>query len=178
MKILPANMIISNHLPANYLVITEVILSIASNYQPTYYLTQAIDELTHWGQLQLSHAIIDNQYHNYMAHLALSPQLDYATLFQYTKELENKFDRKKFTKPIVSLDIDIIAIKFNCTPSEIIIDEKNKPMVALNSHWFAIARRLPLAHYEIAGIHDLLNYRHLSDLVIFLGGIESAINHV
>ncbi len=147
-------------LSARPLLVTETLLSIASNHQPLYYLPQAIDILKNWGDIQLSQVIIDNGYHNYMAYIQLYSALTYDTLLQQTKQLEQQHDRAKFTKPVVSLDIDIIAISIDKMQMPInnysqFIDEKGSPLQYLTKHWFAINRRLPLANYEKQGLQDL-----------------------
>lgn len=89
----------------------------------------------------------NNTYHNQMLWLNLNSPISYQHLLSLSKQLEQQNDRQIFAKPLVSLDIDIIAVKTkNSLNTQ--KDEKNQLFINLKNDWYGIARRLPLADYD------------------------------
>lgn len=89
----------------------------------------------------------NNTYHNQMLWLNFALPVFYQDLLSLSKQLEQQHDRQNFAKPLVSLDIDIIAVKTqNVLNTQ--KDEKNQTFIKLENNWYGIARRLPLADYD------------------------------
>ena len=143
--------------------VNACLLSLASNTNPEQNLACACEALMRIGQLTLSPINISPchlkpptslYYHNQMAYLVFNQNMIYSDLVDFTKQLEQTCQRNSYQKPIVKLDIDIIAID---TPTiGKLIDEKGDMMVPVSTHWYAIARRLPLASYDNMGLSSLL----------------------
>ena len=113
--------------PQDFLV-TACLLSLASNVSAAQNLALAHAQLKKLGKLQVSQNLISaaaaknqstlNQdawfipdYHNQMAYLALAKPMIYLDLVALTKNIEQQASRQAFAKPLVALDVDIIAIK-------------------------------------------------------------------
>lgn len=138
--------------------VTACLLSLASNYQADSHLTQLRHQLQQnlaldlaIEQLWLSDIIISPDskptancpiYHNQMALLVFRSPIAYHDLHQVTKQLETLAHRQDFEKPIVTLDVDIIAVK-------VAIESEN-------TGWKVLERRLPLASYEQQGLQQLM----------------------
>ena len=166
--------------PRDVIVIEACVLSLASNVKQPYYLQKAKDWLQNFGTLTLS-AIhpsedirIDNNLHddlnkqtsntpvyfNQVAYLDFEQPIDYWQWLKLTKQFEQQQDRLLYQKPAVTLDIDIIAVKFlhqidNIDQS---LDEKGNRFVLFAksaNQWLGIRRRFPLACYDQVGIVDL-----------------------
>ena len=159
------------------MLIKACVLSLASNTNPTHYLQQAKNWLASFGRLTLS-SVITNQdnhltrdgqreallglgdYFNEIAYLELDQPIAYPNWVQLTKNFEKQQDRQKFTKPQVTLDIDVIAIQLANHHQSIkaLVDEKGQPFLVLSQslgHWLGIGRRFPLACYDQKGIQEL-----------------------
>lgn len=143
--------------------VNACLLSLASNKNPEQNLARACEALMRIGQLTLSPINISPChlktptslcYHNQMAYLVFNETMTYSNLVDFTKQLEQACQRNSYQKPIVKLDIDIIAI--NTTTTGKLIDEKGDTMLPVSMHWYAIARRLPLASYDDIGLSSLL----------------------
>lgn len=138
--------------------VTACLLSLASNYQADSHLTELKHQLQQnlaldlaIEQLWLSDIIISPDskptancpiYYNQMALLVFRSPIAYHDLHHLTKQLEALAHRHDFDKPIVTLDVDIIAVKV-AVESE-------------NTGWKVLERRLPLASYERQGLQQLL----------------------
>lgn len=130
--------------------VTACLLSLGSNYQAKNYLAELPHRFSHAlaiKTLWFSEIILspDNKpsadcpiYHNQMALLSFSSPMPYTALHQTTKQLETLAQRYAFNKPIVTLDVDIIAVEIEY------------------QYWQTLARRLPLASYEQQGLQQLL----------------------
>lgn len=130
--------------------VTACLLSLASNYQADSHLSELKSQFQQnlsIENLWLSDIIVspDNKptencpiYHNQMALLIVNSPITYSELHHLTKQLETLAHRHDFAKPIVTLDVDIIAVE---------IEHKD---------WKALERRLPLASYEQQGLQQLL----------------------
>lgn len=134
--------------------VTACLLSLASNHQADSHLTQLKHQLQQnlvidlaIEQLWLSDIIISPDskptancpiYHNQMALLVFRSPIAYHDLHHLTKQLETLAHRHDFAKPIVTLDVDIIAVEI------------------VHKDWKALERRLPLASYERQGLQQLL----------------------
>lgn len=159
------------------MLIKACVLSLASNTNPTHYLQQAKNWLASFGRLTLS-SVITNQdnhltrdgqqeallglgdYFNEIAYLELDQPIAYPNWVQLTKNFEKQQDRQKFTKPQVTLDIDVIAIQLaNLNqPIDDLVDEKGQQFLPLSqpaSLWLGVGRRFPLACYDQKGIQEL-----------------------
>lgn len=89
----------------------------------------------------------NNTYHNQILWLNFTLPVFYQDLLSLSKQLEQQHDRQNFAKPLVSLDIDIIAVKTqNVLNTQ--KDEKNQTFIKLENNWYGIARRLPLVDYD------------------------------
>ncbi len=157
--------------PQDFLV-TACLLSLASNVSAAQNLALAHAQLKKLGKLQVSQNLISaaaaknqstlNQdawfipdYHNQMAYLALAKPMIYLDLVALTKNIEQQASRQAFAKPLVALDVDIIAIKpqlARCSGQ----DEHHMEFLPLNDGWLGIARRLPLASYDWACYTSLM----------------------
>lgn len=130
--------------------VTACLLSLASNYQADSHLSELKSQFQQnlsIENLWLSDIIVspDNKptencpiYHNQMALVIFNSPIAYSELHHLTKQLETLAHRHDFAKPIVTLDVDIIAVE---------IEHKD---------WKALERRLPLASYEQQGLQQLL----------------------
>lgn len=147
--------------------ITACLLSLASNVQTQSllnpYLTSLPEQLSQYlpldkiwfSEVMLSPDIQDLGcpiYHNQMALLIFSKPMLYANLHDISKQLETLAHRRNFAKPMVTLDVDIIAVEVQKTTI-------SSPI----KNWTAITRRLPLASYEKQCLTDLWEKMPLSN---------------
>lgn len=150
--------------------VNACVLSLASNLdeKQTLLLQFAQQKLQSLGKVNFSQIIINPvvadqpTYHNQMAYIQFEQPINYQQLLKKTKEIEQQGGRAEFAKPLVTLDVDIIAVKTQRLNQQILIDEKGKPFIALShdeiedEQWFGISRRFPLANYETAGLLQLI----------------------
>ena len=147
--------------------ITACLLSLASNVQTQSqlnpYLTSLPQQLSQYlpvDKIWFSEVILSPDiqdlgcpiYHNQMALLTFSKPLLYTNLHDISKQLETRAHRHNFAKPMVTLDVDIIAVEVQTTTT-------SSPI----KNWTAITRRLPLASYEKQGLTNLWEKMSLSN---------------
>ncbi|ELA08204.1 hypothetical protein MOMA_06571 [Moraxella macacae 0408225] len=149
----------SNTIGANFRV-EQAIFSLATNVDRcylqcawTYFATLGNVVVSDVYQSAVLH-MNENAYHNQMLWLGFTKPMLYQDLLNLSKVLEQQNKRQSFAKPHITLDIDIIAIK---TQQSIDTqkDEKNQDFIQLQSNWYGIARRLPLADYDHVCYTDL-----------------------
>ena len=156
--------------------ITSCLLSLASNIEPAKNLAFAYQQLSQVGQVVLSSTLISSNdlkqstislnshdnlllYHNQVAYLKLYQAIDYWDLVKLTKDTEQQANRGQFDKPLVTLDVDIVAIHL-LNPNKILqklYDEKGQSFIHFkkSENWLGVARRFPLASYDKIGIEAL-----------------------
>lgn len=155
------------------IMVTSCILSLASNVEPQTHLPLAHRLIGQLGEMTLSEVTICNNeseqslpvYHNQIAYLRLFEPTNYLTLTQTTKVFEQQGNRSDYEKPLVTLDIDIVAIEvseckqWNDRGLHCPIDDKGKPFINFKAlpNWLGIARRFPLASYDKLGMTSLVN---------------------
>lgn len=138
--------------------LNESLIALASNLSVDY-LASAIDEFSKIANITISNihtqqSTISDIYHNQMLYIQLQSTLTYQELLNFSKQLEIQNHRQQFTKPTVSLDVDIVAFK-TCETLQQITDEKGQPFIQLTHQWYGISRRLPLADYDKVGFDEL-----------------------
>lgn len=163
--------------PCDAIFIKACVLSLASNIHQDAYLTKAEQWLASFGDITLS-AVHTNQqigveahsptnsasslgiYYNKIVLLAFDQPIDYLKWVQLTKDFEHKQHRHNYEKPVVTLDIDVVAIRLahRGLSAEKLVDEKGDNFLCLadkDSGWLGVARRFPLACYDQQGIEEL-----------------------
>lgn len=150
--------------------VNGAVLSLASNVAPAVHLAACRQTLAGMGTVMLS-AIHQNAcqladedpqarvspYHNQIAVVAFNGTMAYATLWQLTKQLERDNGRQTCTKPNVTLDVDILAVR-TPTPSSALaaaLPDAPVEVVIPRGDWQLLARRLPLPSYDKAGLASL-----------------------
>lgn len=159
----------------NNVPVAACLLSLASNYQPEHYLSQSLRKFEQnfaLEKIDVSKIVISPDkffnkcsltYHNQMAILYFDQPILLNKLNYCLKQIEQISDRKKFKKPVVTLDIDIIAFG--------VVKDKSKKINAnifsMSSQlrrytWYKITRRFPLAEYEVLGLENLFKRNKIS----------------
>lgn len=138
--------------------LNESLIALASNIHQ-YYLANAIDELSKIANITVSkihiqQSVTGDIYHNQMLYIQLKSAFTYQDLLNFSKQIEIQNNRQHFAKPIVSLDVDIIAFSSYNT-SQPSYDEKGQTFIQLSEKWYGISRRLPLAGYDRIGFDEL-----------------------
>lgn len=138
--------------------LNESLIALASNINQDY-LANAITAFSHIAEITASGIYRQSNptgdiYHNQMLYIRLKSALTYQELLNFSKQLETQNDRQKFTKPTVSLDVDIVAFR-TCENLSNLYDEKSQRFINLNNHWQGVSRRLPLAEYDKVGFDEL-----------------------
>lgn len=138
--------------------LNESLVALASNLSADY-LANAIDEFSKIANVTVSNIHTQQSttgeiYHNQMLYICLKTALTYQELLNFSKQLEIQNNRQQFTKPTVSLDVDIVAFKTDEILQQM-CDEKGKPFIQLANQWYGISRRLPLADYDKVGFDEL-----------------------
>ena len=182
---------IEKHMPQpSHLLIQACILSLASNQQPTKNLAIARQQLSRLGKIYVSstsvspsdakqlatcHIPSHTDYHNQVAFWALHQATSYLDVVQLTKAIEQQANRGQFAKPLVTLDIDIIAIQPVSLDTiddlnQKLLDEKGQAFIKLDKtvNWFGVARRFPLPSYDKAGMANLARTQPLEFLADFI----------
>ncbi len=130
----------AKNLTPNYLLI-----ALGSNYQAQFFLNFARQQLATFGKVQFSSVLINPDYRNpnnpkysnQCAIIFIEKKRSLSIIIQQLKLLEIACQRQK-NQPLVTLDIDVLAIK----------TEKNP-------HWQIIEKRYPFKPHEIIGINEL-----------------------
>lgn len=150
----------------NTLLVSACVLSLASNVNPNEHLAMAKKWLNELGEMVLSEVYISDNtqcpdyysYHNQIAYLQFTQPLAYQDLVKVTKQFEQTANRGQYDKPLVTLDIDIVAIQtLTHTLTSDLVDEKGKNFLTFDGlpDWLGVARRFPLASYDRMGIESL-----------------------
>lgn len=154
--------------PSNFLV-TACVLALASNVEPSHNLAfaqSAIKKLgtTNFSSITISPALDNKQnqtvpsYHNQVVYLTFNTPIHYDELVNLTKSIEQQANRGQYDKPLVTLDIDIVAIQtLTHTLTSDLVDEKGENFLTFDGlpDWLGVARRFPLASYDRMGIESL-----------------------
>lgn len=138
--------------------LNESLIALASNLQQDY-LDNAIDELSKIANVTASkthtqQSVTGDIYYNQMLYIQLKSALTYQELLNFSKQLEVQNNRQQFVKPMVSLDVDIVAFR-TCEPLQQSYDEKGQIFIQLINQWHGVSRRLPLADYDKVGFDEL-----------------------
>ncbi len=123
----------------------QLLIALGSNYQAEVFLNFAQQQLTTFGKSQFSSVFINPdyrnpnnpQYSNQCAIISLEKSQSLAKIIRQLKLLEIACQRQK-NQPLVTLDIDVLAIK-----------------TEQNSYWQIIEKRYPFKIHEIIGINEL-----------------------
>ncbi len=123
----------------------RILIALGSNYQAKVFLNFARQQLATFGKVQFSSVLINAdyrnhnnpQYSNQCAIIFLEKQQLLSTIIQQLKLLEIACQRQK-NQPLVTLDIDVLAIMTENSP-----------------HWSIIEKRYPFKQHEIIGINEL-----------------------
>lgn len=147
-------------------VVYACFLSLASNQNAEKQLDFAKQCLEKLGKIEFSQIIVnpENQYHliyhNQMAYLQFEKPFQYQDLLNKTKEIEKQGGRDNLAKPLVALDIDIIAINTDFPEKQLLVDEKGDNFFPISydsdKQWLGVLRRFPLANYETVGFLQLI----------------------
>lgn len=143
-------------------------LALGSNWQTTHFLDVAEQPWQQLANIIKSTVILSmdqkhqTTYHNQIWYLQFLQPMTYHQLFTFTKRSETLAERQQHPKPMVTLDIDIIAVQSLEKPFGIWMDEKKQPIQLTDDHWLIFARRLPLAVYERQGLMELCHQHTLS----------------
>lgn len=152
------------------------VLSLASNVAPDVHLPACRQSLADIGRVTLSavnqnacqfadnhapkqHAAVQiAPYHNQIAVVMLNHAMPYAKLWQLSKQLERDNGRQACTKPNVTLDVDILAVRLaaeQISLPPIVLPAAAREAAIQRGDWQLLARRLPLASYDRAGLASL-----------------------
>lgn len=159
------------------LMVNACLLSLASNIEPSKHLAFAQQHLAKLGKVVFSEiSVSDNLspsdcpvYHNQVVYIALATPMDYFRLVELTKHVEQQAHRNHYQKPLVTLDIDIVAIYPEHNKGDG-LDEKGEPFIKFEQlpDWLGVTRRFPLADYDAQGLKHLAQLQHLQFLTYFL----------
>lgn len=155
------------------------ILSLASNYLPDFYLGQVIGLLQQRltlvtyaaSQIIISHdknthlSIAPIIYHNQVLICHLQAPITLEHLITHTKTIETILHRQQFKKPLISMDIDILAVA-TLAKEQITTGILLQPLCQDKHDWYKFPQRFPLAIYEIAALSELATIDKLSPTLL------------
>ncbi|MFW2177395.1 MULTISPECIES: hypothetical protein [unclassified Moraxella] len=148
--------------------ITASLLSLASNVKAEHYLANCQHQLANLGELIVTPVLLNDcqntlldvpVYHNQIGVLQFNEPMGVQDFLAMTKQLEQENERGEFAKPLVTLDVDVLAVQVVSAESGK-FDNKNIDLAGFGfspilDNWWAITRRLPLASYDKQGIEQL-----------------------
>lgn len=132
-----------------------LLIALGSNYQAEIFLNFARQQLATFGKGQFSSVFINPdyrnpnnpQYSNQCAIIFIEKKQLLAKIIQQLKLLEITCQRQK-NQPLVTLDIDVLAIKIEKSP-----------------HWQIIDKRYPFKPHEMIGINELFASTYQQDFI-------------
>lgn len=153
--------VITNHVTDSDFLVSACLLALASNVDAKTHLAACRHALRQLGELVLSPVFINEcqkkadgiivpAYHNQMAVLILTHPMPTQALTKLAKQLEQANGRASQTKPLVTLDVDLLAVK-----AQTQVASSDATWTAIGNGWLALARRLPLANYDQYGLTQL-----------------------
>lgn len=141
--------------------VSACLLALASNIEAERHLAACRQALGQCGELVVSPVLINEcqkkvdgisvpAYHNQVALLRFNSAISYPSLMSVTKQLEQANGRANSAKPLVTLDVDILAVKPSAKALAV-----DAMWTAIGDDWLALTRRLPLASYDQYGVAHL-----------------------
>ncbi len=133
----------------------QILIALGSNYQAQVFLNFARQQLATFGKSQFSSVFINPdyrnpnnpQYSNQCAIILLEKSQSLAKIIKQLKLLEITCQRQK-NQPLVTLDIDVLAIKTEQNP-----------------YWQIIDKRYPFKTHELIGINELFARTYQQNLI-------------